>query len=247
MNHSAPEDAPPGLSRIPRHVAVIMDGNGRWAKARNLPRRKGHEEGAEALKRTVEAAFELGVEYLTFYAFSMENWSRPKLEVAYLMELIGKALKEYSSEVSEKNIRVETIGRIADLPRDVQKKLRALIENTEKNTGGTVILALSYGSRAEIVDSVRSIVQEVSEGRVNPDKIDEDLVSSHLYTARFPDPDLLIRTSGEMRLSNFLLWQLSYAELFMTPVLWPDFSKEHFLQAIEDYSNRQRRFGTVVT
>ena len=234
----------PALS-IPRHIAIILDGNGRWAKKRGLARIFGHEEGASAVRQSVEGCGELGVEYLTLYAFSQENWQRPKTETSALMMLLQKFLRDTTPELQEKNVRLQAIGRLADLPAACHQQLQKSIAETAKNDGLTLVLALSYGARTEILDAIQSILGELETGRIDRSMIDSDLVSRHLYTRAYPDPDLLIRTSGEMRLSNFLLWQASYAELYFTKTLWPDFRKEDLLEAVRDYSNRQRRYGSL--
>ncbi len=230
---------------LPRHVAIIMDGNGRWAKQRGLPRIEGHRAGAESVREIVRTAGEQGIDYLTLYAFSVENWNRPKAEVAALMRLLEFYLKQEIPELDRNNVRLAAIGRLHELPLRAQKQLEKSIAALSKNTGLTLVLALSYGARTELVDSVRSIARELLAGRIEVSDINEDLISQHLYTHGMPDPDLLIRTSGEMRLSNFLLWQVSYAELVVTETLWPDFRKAALLQALEEYSKRHRRFGRV--
>ncbi|MCB1242202.1 MAG: isoprenyl transferase [Akkermansiaceae bacterium] len=229
--------------KIPKHIAIIMDGNGRWAKERGLARREGHRKGAESVRACVERCALLGVEFLTLYAFSSENWKRPKSEVAALMKLLEAFLKQKTPELMEQNVRLQAIGRITQLPASCQRVLHHSIERTSVNTGLTLILALSYGGREEIVDGVRSIVRTVQEGHIDPAMITPDVFSKHLYTRYYPDPDLLIRTSGEMRLSNFLLWQISYAELYITEKFWPDFREDDLEAAVNDYSRRQRRFG----
>ncbi len=234
-----------GSENIPRHVAIIMDGNGRWARERGLPRVEGHRAGAESVRTIVRAAGEVSVEFLTLYAFSIENWIRPRSETSALMKLLSLYLRNEVRELNKNNVRLEAIGRLGDLPETAQREMDAARRATANNTGLTLILALSYGARAEIVDAVRSITADAQAGVVKPEQVDEALLSSRLYTARYPDPDLLIRTSGEMRLSNFLLWQMSYAEMWITPTLWPDFRKPEFLKAIEEYGKRQRRFGGV--
>jgi undecaprenyl diphosphate synthase len=235
------------LKNVPRHVAIIMDGNGRWAQQRKLPRIEGHRAGAESVRQIVRACGELGIEYLTLYAFSIENWNRPKAEVAALMHLLEFYLKQEIPELNKNNVRLAAIGRIHELPQGAQKQLQKSIEALSKNTGLTLVLALSYGGRAEIVDAVREIVREVKAGRLDVADIDEKVISNHLYTRSIPDPDLLIRTSGEMRVSNFLLWQISYAEIHVTETLWPDFRKPQLLEALEDYGKRHRRYGRVNT
>jgi undecaprenyl diphosphate synthase len=229
----------------PRHIAIILDGNGRWAKQRGLARIFGHEEGAQSVRQSVEGCGELGVEFLTLYAFSTENWQRPAAEVNALMNLLQKFLLETTPELVEKNVRLQAIGRLSELPARCQAQLRASMAATATCTGLTLILALSYSGRAEVIDAVKSLVADVAAGRLREQDIDADVFSRHLYTRDLPDPDLLIRTSGEMRLSNFLLWQLSYTEIHFTRTLWPDFRKEDLLEAVRDYSNRQRRYGSV--
>jgi len=233
------------LKCIPRHIAIIMDGNGRWAKERGLPRTEGHRVGADTVRRVSEGCGELGVEYLTLYAFSSENWKRPKREVDALMKLLEQFLRTKTPEMKEQNIRLQAIGRLHDLPKSCQDQLHKSIEATSQNNGLTLILALSYGGREEIIDGVKSLLDSVEKGHLDKGMIDGDVFSKHLYTRYYPDPDLLIRTSGEMRISNFLLWQLSYTEFYITPKLWPDFGKEDLKDAIRDYGQRQRRFGAV--
>lgn len=233
------------LKHLPRHVAIIMDGNGRWAKKRGLPRIQGHRQGVESVRTLVRAAGELGIEYLTLYAFSVENWSRPKAEVRLLMEFLKRFLRDELEELSSNNVKLQAIGRLTDLPKEVQEELHRTILATSRNTGLTLILALSYSGRVELVEAVRSIVREVQSGHLDWAQIDETVISHHLYTRYYPEPDLLIRTSGEMRLSNFLLWQLSYTELYVTPTLWPDFRKNQFIEALRDFSLRHRRYGKV--
>ena len=230
---------------LPLHVAVIMDGNGRWAKQRKLPRAEGHRRGAESARAVIRVASELGVKYLTLYTFSMENWNRPKAEVEAIMRYLVMYLKKETPDLNKHNVRLEVIGQTHRLPDRVQAQLEKTRTALAKNTGLTLVLALSYGSRAEIVDAARSIAQKALKGTVAPDEIDEELLGSHLYTGHMPDPDLLVRTSGEMRLSNFLLWHMSYAEMVVTPVLWPDFRKPEFIAAIEEFARRHRRFGKL--
>jgi undecaprenyl diphosphate synthase len=226
-------------------VAIIMDGNGRWAKQRHLPRVEGHRNGVESVRAVVRAAGEVGVKYLTLYAFSVENWNRPKEEVDTLMHYLARFLKSEIGELNRNNVRLEAIGQIYRLPEFVQEQLRKSQTALARNSGLTLILALSYGGRTEIIDAARSIAQKVKDGQLEPAEINEQLVSQHLYTSPYPDPDLLVRTSGEMRISNFLLWQISYAELVVTPTLWPDFRKPQFFEALEEYTQRHRRFGLV--
>jgi undecaprenyl diphosphate synthase len=222
-----------------------MDGNGRWAKQRHLPRVEGHRNGVESVRAVVRAAGEAGVKYLTLYAFSVENWNRPKDEVDTLMRYLARFLKAEIGELTRNNVRLDAIGQIYRLPEFVQEQLQKTKAALARNSGLTLILALSYGGRTEIVEGARSIAQKVRDGQLEPAEINEQLLSQHLYTASYPDPDLLIRTSGEMRISNFLLWQISYAELVVTPTLWPDFRKPQFFEALEEYTRRHRRFGLV--
>jgi undecaprenyl diphosphate synthase len=231
--------------RLPRHVAVIMDGNGRWAKQRDLPRISGHIEGIHSVRDVVEASGELGIAYLTLYTFSKENWNRPKNEISALMSLLVKTFHEEISELDRNNVRFNVIGCIDDLPKETREKMLQGVEQTAKNTGLTLILALSYGSRYEITEAVQSICSDVAAGKLKPEEVTESHISSRLYTADMPDPDLLIRTSGELRVSNFLLWQIAYSELYVTPRFWPDFRKKEYLEAINSYLNRERRFGKV--
>jgi undecaprenyl diphosphate synthase len=230
---------------IPKHIAIIMDGNGRWAKERNLPRTEGHRRGADSVETITRCCGELGVEFLTLYAFSTENWKRPKSEVSALMKMLERFLKSKTPELMKQNVRLQAIGRLHDLPPGAQVQLHKSIEQTSQNTGLTLILALSYGSREEILDGIRSLLDSVEKGHLDRAMIDADVFSKHLYTRYYPDPDLLIRTSGEMRLSNFLLWQMSYTEFYITQTLWPDFRKEELLDAIREFTRRDRRFGGV--
>jgi undecaprenyl diphosphate synthase len=232
-------------ARLPAHIAIIMDGNGRWAKQRGLPRIEGHRQGAESARTIIRTAGELGIKYLTLYAFSAENWNRPKDEVDALMKYLIHYLKTETPELNKNNVRLEVIGQIHRLPENVQEHLKKSIATLSKNNGLTLVMALSYGSRIEIVDAVRRISEEVKRGKLDPADITEQVISQHLWTRNIPDPDLLIRTSGEMRVSNFLLWQISYAELVVTPTLWPDFRKPQFFAALEEYASRHRRFGGV--
>jgi undecaprenyl diphosphate synthase len=230
---------------LPQHIAIIMDGNGRWAKQRHLPRIEGHRQGAESARTIIKAAGELGIKYLTLYAFSVENWNRPKDEVDALMKYLIHYLKNETPELNKSNVRLEAIGQIWRLPENVQEQLKKARATLSKNSGLTLVLALSYGGRTEIVDAVRNIATEVKAGKLDPADINEQVVSQHLYTRSYPDPDLLIRTSGEMRVSNFLLWQISYAEFVITPTLWPDFRKPQLYAALEEYAKRHRRFGGI--
>lgn len=229
----------------PKHIAIIMDGNGRWAKSRGLQRWEGHQAGAESVKAVIEGCIEAKVEYLTLYAFSKENWNRPKTEVNALMKLLEQFLKKKSSELKQNNVRLQAIGNLQDLSSGPLKELKKTIHETRNNTALTLILALSYGAREEIIHGIRSVLSDIKEGKLDPSSLDTKIFSEHLYTAQTPDPDLLIRTSGEKRVSNFLLWQISYAELFISDKLWPDFKKEDLLEAIQDFSNRERRYGEV--
>jgi len=230
---------------VPRHIAIIMDGNGRWARGKGLERLSGHERGAEAVRDCIKGCRELGVEYLTLYAFSTENWKRPKAEVTGLMKLLERFITKELTELNAQGVRLQAIGRIGDLPDSTQKALRTAIETTAHNTKLTLVIALSYSSRVEIVDAIQALAREVAAGKLDPAAIDAGLLSRHLYTRDYPDPDLLIRTSGEMRLSNFLLWQLSYTEFYITQTLWPDFRKDDLLEAVREYGKRQRRFGGI--
>ncbi len=232
-------------AKVPQHVAVIMDGNGRWAKARGWPRLKGHQEGANSLRAILRACRDHGVKYLTVYAFSSENWVRPKDEVSGLMSLLKTFLRKQEFELHENQVRLRMIGRMEDLPAAVQKELQRVMAATAHYTGHQLILALSYGSREEITNACRQIAREVQAGRLDPEKITPQTIAQHLYLPDVPDPDLLIRTSGEMRISNFLLWQISYAELYVTPVLWPDFREPQFAEALADFARRHRRFGDI--
>lgn len=233
--------------RIPRHVAIIMDGNGRWAKQRNLPRIMGHKAGSESVKNIVRSARELNLEVLTLYAFSTENWKRPSFEVQGLMTLLKTFLKSELENMLANDISLRCVGEIEMLPPDVQKILKEVIQNTardaEEKPGLILNLALSYGSRFEIVRAARIMAEKCVSGQFDPDDFSEKLFASHLYTAGLPDPDLLIRTGGESRLSNFLLWQLSYTELYITETMWPDFNNERFIEALKDFQSRERRFG----
>ncbi|MGH9401267.1 MAG: isoprenyl transferase [Terriglobia bacterium] len=228
-------------NRLPQHIAVIMDGNGRWAQKRRLPRIAGHRAGMTAVRQGVEACRRLGIPYLTLYAFSVENWKRPQVEVELLMALLREYLKKEMDEMKRENIRLGVIGRIRALPRPVQQDLRAAIESTRTHTGLRLTLALNYGARAELVDAFRTLARRVKKnGRL---RISEEMVSEQLYTQGLPDPDLLIRTSGEMRLSNFLLWQAAYSEIWVTETLWPDFKRKDLYQAVFDFQKRERRYG----
>ena len=242
---ATPHLSPEAKGQLPQHVAIIMDGNGRWAKQRHLPRIEGHRQGAESARVIIRAAGDLGINYLTLYAFSAENWNRPKDEVDALMKYLIYYLKSETPDLNKNNVRLDAIGQIYRLPENVQEQLRKSIATLAKNNGLTLVLALSYGGRNEIVEAVRGIAEKVRRGQLEPSDITEQTVSQHLWTRHLPDPDLLIRTSGEMRVSNFLLWQISYAEFVITPTLWPDFRKPQLYAALEEYAKRHRRFGGV--
>jgi len=228
---------------VPRHVAIIMDGNGRWARERGLARIAGHEQGAESVRMVTEACVEAGVEFLTVYAFSTENWKRPAAEVAALWVLLEHFIAQETPTLMKNNVRLQAIGRLHELPESCQQALAATVAKTAGNTATTLVLALNYSGRTELVDAVRELGAEVAAGRLAVAEIDAGKIGAHLYTRTMPDPDLLIRTSGEMRLSNFLLWQLSYTEIVVTEKLWPDFGKDDLRAAIAEFNKRQRRFG----
>jgi len=230
---------------VPRHVAIILDGNGRWAKKRFLPRNAGHAAGSRNVEKICEAAWNMGIEYLTMYAFSTENWARPKDEVDALMKLLHNYLKDCINTSKKNNMQVRVIGDVSKLEKGLQERITELEEVSSHNTGLHFQVALNYGSRDEIKRGIRKIAQEVKEGKLEADDIDEDIISAHLDTYGIPDPDLMIRTSGEQRLSNYLLWQLAYSEFYFTDVLWPDFDKKELLKAVEFYQTRNRRFGAV--
>jgi len=232
-------------ARLPRHVAVIMDGNGRWAAKKHLPRIAGHRAGADAVRRTVESAARLGLECLTLYAFSTENWKRPRFEIRALMDLLVEYLRKELHSLKENNIQFRMIGRSDELHLSVLEQIRKAELATFQNTGLRLNIALNYGGRAEIVDAFRAIACEVAAGRINPAEINEEAIQNNLYTHSLPDPDLLIRTSGEMRVSNFLLWQIAYAEIHVTSTLWPDFGERDLLLALSEYQKRDRRYGRV--
>jgi undecaprenyl diphosphate synthase len=240
-----PKLSPAAAANLPTHVAIIMDGNGRWAKPRGMPRVEGHRNGVESVRAIVRACGEVGVKYLTLYAFSVENWNRPKDEVDTLMKYLARFLKNEIGELNRSNVRLEAIGQIWRLPEAVQEQLEKTKAALAKNNGLTLVLALSYGGRTELVEATRAIAAKVKSGQLDPAEINERVISEHLYTRHSPDPDLMIRTSGEMRVSNFLLWQISYAELVVTQTLWPDFRKAQFFEALEEYARRHRRFGAV--
>ena len=232
-------------AKLPSHVAIIMDGNGRWAKKRLLNRIKGHEKGVEAVRTIVRACREIRIPNLTLYAFSTENWQRPQSEIVALMALLKNFLESEQKEMLDNNIRLNAIGQTERLPQDVQQTLHKVMTVTRKNDGMLLNLALSYGGRAEIVKMVKEIAIKVKNSNIEPDSITPELISEHLYTNEIPDPDLLIRTSGEMRISNFLLWQIAYTEIYVTDTLWPDFTKDEFVRILIDYQQRKRRFGKV--
>ena len=233
------------LPHPPTHVAIIMDGNGRWARRQGKPRIEGHKAGAESVRRIVEACSEFGVRYLTLYAFSTENWRRPPREVAELMRLLERFLAERLEDLERHDIRLNAIGDLERLPLPVRRGLSRVMEATRDNSSGVLTLALSYGSRAEIASAARRLAEDVAKGVLSPEQIDEEALAARLYTADLPDPDLVIRTAGEMRLSNFLLWQASYAEIWVTDKTWPEFDADLFRQALDDYGRRERRFGKV--
>jgi len=233
------------LAKLPRHVAIIMDGNGRWAAERNRPRVAGHRAGADAVRRTVETCARLGIECLTLYAFSTENWKRPRFEIRALMDLLVEYLRKELRSIKENNIQFRMIGRSEELHISVLEQIRKAELSTFQNTGMRLNIALNYGGRTEIVDAVRKLSRDVAAGRLHPDDIDEELIRGALYTRALPDPDLLIRTSGEMRISNFLLWQIAYSEIHVTDTLWPDFGERDLFCALIDYQKRDRRYGRV--
>ncbi len=231
------------IEKLPAHIAIIMDGNGRWAKERGLSRLVGHQNGVESVRKVTEAATEIGIKYLTLYTFSTENWNRPQAEVDALMELLVENIVKETPTFHKNSVRLEAIGDLERMPAKVLARLRACIAETSVNTGLTLVLALSYSSRWELTDAMRKIAKKVAVGEISADEITEQTVAQHLTTAAIPDPDLLIRTSGEVRISNFLLWQIAYSELYFTPTHWPDFREEEFYKAIVDYQHRERRFG----
>ena len=230
---------------MPKHIAIIMDGNGRWAKRKSLGRIRGHQEAVKSVREITEECAQLGIEQLTLYSFSTENWKRPRREVNALMRLLSHYLVEERVNIKKNNTRFTAIGQIEALPEDVQKELEITRQESQNNTGLVLCLALSYGGRDEIVRASRLLAEDVAQGRLKPEEINEEVFASRLYTRGMSDPDLLIRTAGELRISNFLLWQISYAEIWVTPVLWPDFRKEHLYEALEAYARRERRFGGV--
>ncbi len=235
-----------GKECIPTHIAIIMDGNGRWARQRGLIRIRGHEKGTESVREITRECAKKHLKQLTLYAFSSENWKRPKREVNLLMKLLKEYLIKERKEIEENNIRLTAIGRINELPEDVQRELAISMEESKNNKGMVLCLALNYGGRTEIVDAAKEIIRKVKEGKLRLDEITEETFREHMYMPDMQDPDLLIRTGGEMRISNFLLWEVSYAELWVTPVYWPDFRKTHLEEAIRDYANRERRYGGLI-
>jgi undecaprenyl diphosphate synthase len=239
-------DGPPAGLAVPRSVAIIMDGNGRWARKRGFDRIKGHEKGAEAVRETVEQCAQLGVEALTLYAFSEENWRRPQVEIKLLMKLLKRFLVSERDTMMNNDVRLFHAGRTDKLPKDVLATLRESIGLTAGNTGLKLCLAISYGGRSELVDAMREIARKIKSGSIDPEEVDEAMIHRHLYQPDLRDPDLLIRTAGELRVSNFLLWQISYAEIHVTDVCWPDFRKQHLWEAFDDFGKRVRKFGAVV-
>ncbi len=244
-DHPSPPGGASKLTALPRHVAIIMDGNGRWAKKRLLNRIQGHEKGAEAVRNITESCIEFGIPYLTLYAFSTENWSRPEAEIGALMGLLRKFLDSREEELVRNGIRLSSIGQVDRLPLTVQSALNRVRKRTAHNRKLTLTLALSYGGRSEIVDACRNIGRQIAAGSLDPDRIDEATFAGHLYDGELPDPDILIRTSGENRLSNFLLWQIAYAEFFFVETLWPDFGRDEFIRILEEFQNRDRRYGKI--
>lgn len=234
-------------NNIPQHIAIIMDGNGRWAEENRLPRTAGHREGINRVKEIVKAAADLGVRALTLFAFSTENWTRPKKEISMLMQYLDNFLDKYVKELNKNNIKLLIFGRSEPLPGNIQRKIKEAQIKTAGNTGLILALALNYGSRQEIVDAASRLAESAVKGEISPNEIDTEMFARYLYTAELPDPDFLIRTSGELRLSNFLLWQLSYAELYFPKKYWPEFKKEDLVRAIKEYGKRQRRFGDIVS
>lgn len=245
MKSEAAENEGLDPSKLPSHVAVIMDGNGRWAKKRVLNRIKGHESGAETVRMVVRTSRQIGIKYLTLYAFSTENWQRPESEISALMSLLKRFLDSETRELAENGIWLNTIGEITSLPEDVQHSLKQTAEATCRNEGMCLTLALSYGGRAEIARAARQAAKAVQEGRIEPEEITQNSLSNYMYTSGMPDPELMIRTSGEFRVSNFLLWQIAYTEIFVTPTLWPDFTREEYIGILKNFQERERRFGRI--
>ncbi|MEC8517610.1 MAG: isoprenyl transferase [Verrucomicrobiota bacterium] len=235
----------PKINRIPEHVAIIMDGNGRWAKKNNLSRIDGHTEGTQSVRSIMRAAANIGIQYFTFFTFSTENWSRPKIEIEGLMKLLIESLLTYEKELHENNIKLQIMGNINELPKTVQKIVNRIVLDTKEYSKSNLILALNYGGRLEITEAAKKIAFKIKNNELNINDINEDLISKNMYLPEIPDPDLIIRTSGEMRLSNFMLWQLSYAEIIVTDKLWPDFKEEDFYNALKEFDLRDRRFGKI--
>ena len=235
----------PKINRIPEHVAIIMDGNGRWAKKNNLSRIDGHAEGTQSVRSIMRAAANIGIQYFTFFTFSTENWSRPKIEIEGLMKLLIESLLTYEKELHENNIKLQIMGNINELPKTVQKIVNRIVLDTKEYSKSNLILALNYGGRLEITEAAKKIAFKIKNNELNINDINEDLISKHMYLPEIPDPDLIIRTSGEMRLSNFMLWQLSYAEIIVTDKLWPEFKEEDFYNALKEFDLRDRRFGKI--
>ena len=235
----------PKINRIPEHVAIIMDGNGRWAKKNNLSRIDGHTEGTQSVRSIMRAAANIGIKYFTFFTFSTENWSRPKIEIEGLMKLLIESLLTYEKELHENNIKLQIMGNINELPKTVQKIVNRIVLDTKEYSKSNLILALNYGGRLEITEAAKKIAFKIKNNELNINDINEDLISKHMYLPEIPDPDLIIRTSGEMRLSNFMLWQLSYAEIIVTDKLWPEFKEEDFYNALKEFDLRDRRFGKI--
>jgi undecaprenyl diphosphate synthase len=231
--------------QLPKHIAMIMDGNGRWAQRQNLPRIEGHRQGAKTVRRMVTECSRLGIKYLTLYSFSMENWKRPREEVEFLMQLCAEYLAHELPEMMDQDVRLRHVGRLAGLPESVQTRMGETIAATANNKGLTLSLALNYSSRVEILDAVQALARKVEKKELTPDQITEQMINDHLYTAGMPDPDLLVRTAGERRLSNFLLWQLSYTEFYVEDDCWPDYSEAHLHKAIKNYADRERKFGAI--
>ena len=235
----------PKIKRTPNHVAIIMDGNGRWAEKNNLSRIDGHTEGTQSVRSIMRAAVTIGIKYFTFFTFSTENWSRPKIEIDGLMKLLIESLLTYEKELHENNIKLQVMGNVTELPKAVQKIINRIISDTKEYSNSNLILALNYGGRLEITEATRKIALKIQKNELNIKDIDENLISKHMYLPEIPDPDLIIRTSGEMRLSNFMLWQLSYAEIIITDKLWPEFKEDDFYDALEEFDSRNRRFGKI--
>jgi len=244
--HFNPQLSTLNRMNVPKHIAIIMDGNGRWATKRGLPRILGHERGYRTVKKIIRAADDLGISFVTLYTFSSENWKRPKQETSAIMELIRRAAKSELPDMQKNNVKLVLSGRVDELPEATKAQLLENVQATKNNTGVVMNLAVNYGGRGEIIDAVRKLAHKVADGDISPDDIGEETFAKHLYSPQLPDPDLLIRTAGEMRVSNFLLWQIAYSEIWVTKTLWPDFSRRHLLRAIEDYKKRKRKFGGIV-